>query len=57
MNYQLQDLTHDDIRRASDNWLRAWLKEDIDPNLDDMINYELYIREHRRSITEGVEYI
>ena len=46
-NYQLEDLTHDDIRRASTNYLRACLKEDIDPNLDDMINYELYIREHR----------
>ena len=51
MNYQLQDLTHDDIRRASDNWVSVWLTEDIDPNLDDMINYELYIREHKRSIT------
>ena len=57
MNYQLQDLTHDDIRRASTNYLRSCLKEDIDPNLDDMINYELYIRENKRSITEGVEYI
>ena len=57
MNYQLQDLTHDDIRRASTNYLRSCLKEDIDPNLDDMINYELYIREHKRSITDGVEYI
>ena len=42
----MEDLTHEDIRSASDNSLRKWLKEDIDPNLDDMINYELYIREH-----------
>ena len=42
----MEDLTHEDIRSASDNLLRSWLKEDIDPNLDDMINYELYIREH-----------
>ena len=42
----MEDLTHEDIRHASDNSLRAWLIEDIDPNLDDMINYELYIREY-----------
>ena len=50
MNYQLEDITYDDIRRASDNWLRAWLKEDIAPELDDMINKELYVREQRRRI-------
>jgi len=50
MNYQLEDITYDDIRRASDNWLRAWLKEDIAPELDDMINKELYVREQRRPI-------
>ena len=50
MEYQMQDLTLDDIRRASDNWLRAWLKEDIAPELSDMIDKELYIREHRRPI-------
>ena len=50
MNYQLEDITYDDIRRASDNWLRAWLKEDIAPELDDMINIELYGREQRRPI-------
>ena len=56
MSYQMEDLTHDDIRRASDNSLRAWLKEDIDPNLDDMINYELYIREHSQTNLKGVHY-
>ena len=38
-------LTHDEIRRASTANLRNILKEDIDVELDDMINYELYIRE------------
>ena len=38
-------LTHDEIRRASTAKLRNILKEDIDVELDDMINYELYIRE------------
>ena len=51
MEYQMQDLTLDDIRRASDNWLRAWLKEDLDPEIHDMISYELLeIREQRRPI-------
>ena len=51
MNYEIQDLTHDDIRSASTNYLRACLKEDIDPNLHDMISYELFeIRESRRPI-------
>ena len=54
MSYQMEDLTHDDIRRASDNSLREWLKEDIDPNLDDMINYELYIREYSQTNLQGV---
>tara|TARA_B100000927_G_scaffold234653_1_gene195080 strand:+ start:486 stop:614 length:129 start_codon:yes stop_codon:yes gene_type:complete len=39
-------LTHDEIRRASTTKLRKLLKEDIDVELDDMINYELYIREY-----------
>ena len=38
-------LTHDEIRRASTAKLRNILKEDIDVELDDMINYEIYIRE------------
>ena len=51
MNYEINDITYDDIRRASDNWLRAWLKEDLDPEIHDMISYELFeIRETRRPI-------
>ena len=50
MNYQLEDLTLDDIRRASTNYLRSCLKEDISPETDDMINKELYVREMRRPI-------
>ena len=51
MNYEIQDITYDDIRSASDNWLRAWLKEDLDPEIHDMISYELFeIRETRRPI-------
>ena len=38
-------MTHEEIRRASTAKLRKFLKEDIDVKLDDMINYELYIRE------------
>ena len=45
--YQLQDLTLDDIRSSSSNYLRSCLKEDISPELDDMINKELYVREYR----------
>ncbi len=57
MNYEIQDITYDDIRRASDNWLRAWLKEDLDPEIHDMIDKELYVREQRRPIVPGTEYI
>ena len=39
-------MTHEEIRRASTAKLRKILKEDIDVELDDMINYELYIREY-----------
>ena len=45
MHYQLEDLTYDDIRRASSNYLRSCLKEDIAPELSDMIDKELYVRE------------
>ena len=47
INYQLEDLTLDDIRSASTNYLRSCLKEDISPETDDMINKELYVREYR----------
>ena len=50
MNYQLEDLTLDDIRRASTNYLRSCLKEDIAPEMSDMIDKELYVREQRRPI-------
>ena len=50
MNYQIEDLTLDDIRNASSNYLRACLKEDIDPYVHDMIEKELYVREQRRPI-------
>ena len=39
------NLTHDEIRQSSTTKLRNILKEDIPVELDDMINYELYIRE------------
>ena len=42
-----ENLTYQDIREASSNYLRSLLKEDIPVELDDMINYELYIREFR----------
>ena len=57
MNYEIQDITYDDIRSASDNWLRAWLKEDLDPEIHDMVDKELYVREQRREIVPGTEYI
>ena len=44
-------MTLQDIRAASSNYLRACLKEDLDVYVHDMIDKELYIREHRRSIT------
>ena len=39
------NLSHSEIRQASTTKLRNILKEDIPVELDDMINYELYIRE------------
>jgi hypothetical protein len=50
MNYQMEDLTLDDIRRASSNYLRSCLKEDIEPETHDMITKELYVRDMRRPI-------
>ena len=37
------NLTHDEIRQSSTTKLRKILKEDIPVELDDMINYDLYI--------------
>ena len=48
--YQLEDLTLDDIRSASTNYLRSCLKEDISLELHDMMTKELYVREQRRPI-------
>ena len=45
-----ENLTYQDIREASSNYLRSLSKEDIDVELQDMIDKELYIREHRRPI-------
>jgi len=48
--YQLEDLTLDDIRSSSTNYLRSCLKEDISPETHDIIAKELYVREQRRPI-------
>ena len=48
-----EDLTLQDIREASSNYLRSVLKNGLCENVqtEDMIEKELYVREHRRSIT------
>ena len=48
--YQMHDFTYDDVIRASTNYLRSCLKEDISPETSDMIDKELYVREMRRPI-------
>ena len=48
--YQLEDLTIDDIRNSSNNYLRSCLKEDISPETHDMITKELYVRDLARPI-------
>ena len=49
---KIENLTYQDIRAASSNYLRSLLKEDIDVELHDMITKELFeVREQRRSIT------
>ena len=49
---KIENLTYQDIREASSNYLRSLLKEDIDVELQDMITKELFVvREQRRSIT------
>ena len=46
-----ENLTYQDIREASTNYLRSLLKEDIDVELHDMVTYELFeVRETRRPI-------
>ena len=49
---KIENLTLQDIREASSNYLRSLLKEDIDVELHDMVTKELFeVREQRRSIT------
>tara|TARA_B000000565_G_C23557170_1_gene289935 strand:- start:259 stop:411 length:153 start_codon:yes stop_codon:yes gene_type:complete len=49
---KIENLTYQDIREASSNYLRSLLKEDIDVELHDMVTKELFeVREQRRSIT------
>ena len=46
-----ENLTYQDIREASTNYLRSLLKEDIDVDLHDMVTKELFeVREQRRPI-------
>ena len=46
-----ENLTYQDIREASTNYLRSLLKEDIDVELHDMVTKELFeVREKRRPI-------
>ena len=48
-----ENLTYQDIREASTNYLRSLLKEDIPVELDDMVTKELYVREQRRPIGQS----
>ena len=46
-----ENLTLQDIREASSNYLRAVIKNGLDdPYVHDMIETELYVREQRRPI-------
>ena len=54
MQYQMEDLTLYDIQRASSNYLRSCLKEDISPETHDIITKELYVREQRRPIVDSL---
>jgi hypothetical protein len=46
-----ENLTYQDIRELSTNYLRSLLKEDIDVELHDMVTKELFeVREQRRPI-------
>ena len=47
-----ENLTLQDIREASSNYLRSVIKNGLaDPYVHDTIETELYVREQRRSIT------
>ena len=48
-----ENLTYQDIREASSNYLRSLLKEDIPVELDDMVTKELYVREQKRPIGQS----
>ena len=48
-----ENLTYQDIREASTNYLKSLLKEDIDVELHDMVTKELYVREQRRPIGQS----
>ena len=48
-----ENLTYQDIRELSTNYLRSLLKEDIDVELHDMVTKELYVREQRRPIGQS----
>ena len=48
-----ENLTLYDIERASTNYLRSLLKEDIDVELHDMVTKELYVREQKRPIGQS----
>ena len=48
-----ENLTYQDIREASTNYLRSLLKEDIDVELHDMVTKELYVREQRTPIGQS----
>ena len=48
-----ENLTYQDIREASTNYLRSLLKEDIDVELHDMVTKELYVREKRTPIGQS----
>ena len=48
-----ENLTYQDIRELSTNYLRSILKEDIDVELHDMVTKELYVREQRRPIGQS----
>ena len=55
--YQMEDFTYDNVRSASSNYLRSCLKEDISPELSDMIDKELYVREQRTSREDSTRII
>ena len=51
---QEENLTYQDIREASTNYLRSLLKEDIDVELHDMVTKELFeVREQRTPIGQS----